>query len=266
MTDQLARGARGPRVKEMQEWLNLHGSGCAIDGDFGPATEAALRHFQAGCDIIPPDEHGRCNGLTWSFLRAPLQRAEARCREADPALSSFGEAVVLYAMQHLDEHPREVGGQNRGPWVRYYTGGRDGDVWAWCAGFATSIVRQACAHHNTPLPIRQTLSCDVLALDAAERGRLARQASAPAREAEADAHALTAPGDLFLVHRHGEDWTHTGVVTEVVGPGLVRTIEGNTNDDGSREGYEVCARTRRIDRLDFIHTGPQQGPGGSALA
>ncbi|MGH8565940.1 MAG: hypothetical protein ACREXW_18380 [Gammaproteobacteria bacterium] len=33
---------------------------------------------------------------------------------------------------------------------------------------------------------------------------------------------------------------------------IPRTIEGNTNDDGSREGYEVCARTRDYNEMDFI--------------
>jgi peptidoglycan hydrolase-like protein with peptidoglycan-binding domain len=31
-----------------------------------------------------------------------------------------------------------------------------------------------------------------------------------------------------------------------------RTIEGNTNDDGVREGYEVCARTRNYKKRDFV--------------
>jgi hypothetical protein len=31
-----------------------------------------------------------------------------------------------------------------------------------------------------------------------------------------------------------------------------RTIEGNTNDAGDREGYEVCARTRGYDKKDFV--------------
>ena len=30
------------------------------------------------------------------------------------------------------------------------------------------------------------------------------------------------------------------------------TIEGNTNDTGSREGVEVCARTRSYAGKDFI--------------
>ena len=59
------------------------------------------------------------------------------------------------------------------------------------------------------------------------------------------------PGDIFLNRKTSTDWTHTGIVTEV-GDGWFRTIEGNTNDEGSREGYEACARTRGFKGRDFV--------------
>lgn len=39
-------GERGPRVKWLQTALNLKGYGLKADGIFGPATNAAVRHFQ----------------------------------------------------------------------------------------------------------------------------------------------------------------------------------------------------------------------------
>ncbi len=33
---------------------------------------------------------------------------------------------------------------------------------------------------------------------------------------------------------------------------VFHTIEGNTNDDGSRNGYEVCARRRGYGKKDFV--------------
>jgi len=33
---------------------------------------------------------------------------------------------------------------------------------------------------------------------------------------------------------------------------VFQTIEGNTNDDGSREGYEGCQRVRGYASKDFI--------------
>jgi hypothetical protein len=47
-------------------------------------------------------------------------------------------------------------------------------------------------------------------------------------------------GDIFIMD-FGQGHGHTGFVTGVVG-NRIETIEGNSNDDGSREGYEVCAK------------------------
>lgn len=39
---------------------------------------------------------------------------------------------------------------------------------------------------------------------------------------------------------------HAGIVVQVNRDGTFVTVEGNTNDDGSREGYEVARKTRRL--------------------
>lgn len=50
------------------------------------------------------------------------------------------------------------------------------------------------------------------------------------------------PGDIMILD-YGKGLGHTGMVEKVEG-NVIHTIEGNTNDEGSREGYEVCRRTR----------------------
>ncbi|SRR5258706_9465203 len=58
-------------------------------------------------------------------------------------------------------------------------------------------------------------------------------------------------GDIFI-QDHGGGLGHTGIVESVSG-NQIHTIEGNTNDTGSREGYEVCRRTREINScIGFI--------------
>jgi hypothetical protein len=42
-----------------------------------------------------------------------------------------------------------------------------------------------------------------------------------------------------------------GIVV-AAGPETFESIEGNTNDDGSSDGFEVCARTRGYARMDFV--------------
>lgn len=54
---------------------------------------------------------------------------------------------------------------------------------------------------------------------------------------------LIKPGYQFF-YDHGKGLGHTGIVCEVYEDGSFGTIEGNSNDDGSREGYEVALRTK----------------------
>lgn len=62
------------------------------------------------------------------------------------------------------------------------------------------------------------------------------------------------PHDIFIMD-FGGGLGHTGIVESVDGE-KIKTIEGNTNDTGSREGFEVCRRTRKISScIGFIRTG-----------
>lgn len=56
--------------------------------------------------------------------------------------------------------------------------------------------------------------------------------------------AVIQAGDIFIMD-FGRGLGHTGIV-ESVSEGVIHTIEGNTNDTGSREGYEVCRKQRKI--------------------
>jgi hypothetical protein len=54
------------------------------------------------------------------------------------------------------------------------------------------------------------------------------------------------PGDIFIMN-YGKGQGHTGMIVSISADGLTaKTIEGNTNDEGSREGYEVCYRERKL--------------------
>jgi hypothetical protein len=209
----LTRGATGDGVRHLQEWLTHHGYALKVDGDFGPATERALFAFSGRKDVSPQVARD---------LVAPMQRA----------LDARGSLLNI-ARAYLAEHPREVGGQNRGPWVRLFTGGLDGPAFAWCGYFVRFLLRQA----QHPLAWRVSPSCDVTAANFSGAGRLGDTPES---------------GGLFLVRgAKPRDWTHMGIVDEV-GDGWIATMEANTNDEGTREGYEACARTRGVVGLDFV--------------
>jgi len=230
------RGDRGAKVRLIQEWLTLNDVAVVPDGKFGAATEAAVLAFQKRRRLTT---NGVVATRTFEALIEPMKRVLVDV----PRKANLGATVVAFAKQHLKAHPREVGGENEGPWVRLYMNGNEGAQFPWCAGFACFVLRQACARQGVGIPITPSVSCDSLAASAQRNGLFVREASAD--------HTLVKPGSLFLNRRTPADWTHVGIVTSASAE-FFSTIEGNTNDQGSREGFEVCARTRGYVSKDFI--------------
>jgi Putative peptidoglycan binding domain len=230
-------GMRGQPVRRIQEWLSLRGHPVVVDGIYGIATAEAVARFQEENGVDPD---GRVSPETFALLVEPLRAA---LRQRLDASESLGAAIVEYAHGHLAQLPREVGGQNCGPWVRTYMRGNEGSQWAWCAGFASFLMHQAAQSLGLVAPIEGSFSCDTLVLQAKQAGLFV---------SESDARLRTIPpGSLFLNRESDTDWTHVGVVI-AADELTLSTIEGNTNDDGSREGYEVCMRTRSYTNRDFI--------------
>jgi len=236
------RGDKGGKVRSIQEWLTLQGQGISIDGAFGPATEAAVRRFQTENGIAVT---GTADKTTFAALVEPLAVAMTPIPAGGRTLN---EMVLAYANQHLVRSPLEVGGQNCGPWVRVYMEGNQGSDWPWCAGFACFILRQAADALGKPMPFKRTFSCDVLASQAIAAGRFI-PGSAIAR-GKVPKEAIP-PGSLFVNRRTDNDWNHTGIAI-ALHDDYFETIEGNTNDAGDREGYEVCRRTRGYGDKDFV--------------
>ena len=254
----LKRGARGPKVRQVQEWLTLHGLGVAIDGDFGPATEEAVKLFQARNmnGFIAPDTSGCVGWYTWEFLTAQLRNAV--CSPEWFHEGDAGTRIVAIAEHHLRQGPREVGGPNGGSWVRWYMKGKEGRAYPWCAGFVTTILRQALGHSRW-----DTFSCDELALKALGTAAFLR-APGPSERSQ------VAAGDVFLLRHPAPegislrpDWYHTGIVTRVEPGGeAFHTAEGNTTAGGSPEGTCAMARVRAFNEFtDFIRMGVARGRG-----
>jgi len=232
------RGEKSKLIRMAQEWLCLQGFGVMVDGDFGAGTELAVRSFQKKLKLTGS---GQVDQSTWEALVKPMREALSPL----PAGSkSLRQLVVAYAERHLAQHPREVGGENSGPWVRLYMKGLEGPAWPWCAGFATFILQQASETLGIPAPLPRVFGCDSLAGMAEAKGILLRT------KTPAD-YAKAAAGTLFLVRKSPYHWQHIGIVAQVQGDAMT-TIEGNTNDDGVPEGLEVCRRSRGIKDRDFL--------------
>jgi hypothetical protein len=227
---------RRDHIKKVQEWLCLHGFGVVIDGAFGPATQLALKRFQRRQGL---NGTGIDDAPTVAALTKPIRDAEML--RLPVSSMTYSKAVAFCAATHLREHPREVGGQNRGPWVRLYMDDVEGQPW--CAGFVSYIIRQAAELLGLPKPpIAGSVSCAELAVRAHDSKLFVSQ-HAQRRDIP--------PGSIMLVEGGPHGYNHCGIVISSNAE-TFETIEGNTNSDGGREGWELAKRIRSYSGKDFI--------------
>lgn len=231
-------------VRRIQEWVTYFGFVTGIDGDFGPATEKAVRKFQVA-KRLPVT--GRVDEVTFRALTMPLVAVLA---PPVPKSAKMSDAIVAFAKQHLSVHPIETGGPNCGPWVRFYMKGRQGEDWLWCAGFTCTVVRQASELLEAMSPVTYEVSCDAIAQEAKKRKRYL--AGTDVIQDPDNAGKIT-PGSLFLIRNKNTpgDWIHTGIVIDADSHSFT-TIEGNSNAAGSTNGFEVCQRERGYKQADFF--------------
>ena len=243
-------------VTKIQSWLNLYahsnpesGTATAIDGDFGPATETAVKNFQKAVKI---SQTGKVDNAVFAKLCKPMSTAFEGAAKG----KNLRELIVNVANNHLNQHPFELvikGQSNSGPWVRSYMDANEGEPWFWCMGFVQTIIDQATSQQGkdfrTLMPL--TYSCDTVGTTALNKGLLRRVV-----EIRTDP-SIVKPGDIFLVQKSPSDWFHTGLVMAIQDD-VFETIEGNTNTDGSHNGTGVYRRLRNFVRskLDVFSIEP----------
>ncbi|MFB3812614.1 MAG: peptidoglycan-binding protein [Terriglobales bacterium] len=235
----LAVGQSGPAVLTIQKRLNRLGCGpIAEDSQFGPETQDAVELFQArSADHygVPLRIDGRVGPLTWAALfAAPIE-------EVTTAASPLLAQAVLAAKNEIGvtEVPP---GSNRGPRVDRYlravglnpTTGH----YSWCAAFVYWCFKEAASALKVKNPVIRTAGV----LDHWIRAGTAGVHRLSCAECS-DTPGLVKPGMIFVIST-GSGNGHTGLVEAVRGNYLT-TIEGNTNDNGSREGIGVFRRTTR---------------------
>lgn len=130
---------------------------------------------------------------------------------------------VAHGQLGATEHPV---GSNWGEPVKTYLASVGIDFPAsWCMAFMYWCFEKAAEELKIPNPLVKTAGV-LRAWDNAVSHRV----------------TIPQPGDIFIMD-FGSGHGHTGIVTSQ-DISRIYTIEGNTNDTGSREGYEVCQRKR----------------------
>ena len=212
----LRTGSKGVFVRVLQETLNNFGYALDVDGVFGIKTRQAVKAFQARVGIL---QDGIVGADTYAMLAvSPF--------DSNLFITDFAQQILLQANSKLGVRENPLG-SNRGRDVELFLKSIGlGGGYAWCMAFVYWAVDETAKKMGITNPLFKT------------GGVLMQWNQRPKLRV-----ATPQAGDIFIMD-FGGGKGHAGFV-ESVSNDYINTIEGNTNDEGSREGFEVCYRTRK---------------------
>lgn len=144
-------------------------------------------------------------------------------------MSQLTDAALVVAQTQIGEKENPLG-SNWGHPVQDYLASVDVHFAAsWCMAFLYWCFDHAAGQLGQANPLFKT------------GGVLAQWRNRKANQVPVGAAVL--PGDIFVMDL-GSGLGHTGIVESIDADGTLHTIEGNTNDNGSREGIEVERKIR----------------------
>lgn len=177
--------------------------------------------------------------LLWRRLRLDAEGASIPLDKPTP----LGRKIAEVAQRYLgvEEQPR---GSNRGPHIDAFlrfVGLQPGNPW--CTAFVSYCVHKAAEEMGVATDFPKTGWTPSLLSYAKRTNRLFTQQ-------ELAAGVKPQPGWVVLFYYPKLNRVaHSGVVLKTLPLGAVLTIEGNTNSDGSREGYKVMRRVRLLKNI-----------------
>lgn len=139
--------------------------------------------------------------------------------------------AALIEILTSEEGVREIGTTNRGPRVQEYQAATwlEGSGWPWCAAFICWGILQL--EEQFPLPFKRPRTAAAWGFEQWARDE-GLQLFKPRKKIKA--------GDIVCF-----TFSHIGLAIEDESGGRVKTVEGNTDGPGSRDGGGVYIKTRR---------------------
>ncbi|HPQ68830.1 MAG TPA: CHAP domain-containing protein [bacterium] len=214
-------GAKGNEVKVLQRLLQAVGYSLKVDGIFGPVTRAAVMDFQ----IHNVDNRGYpliCDGVVGPLTMWRLQNPNKKTPHVDPfdlskipkGGSKQGKAALMVALAEMQAGAREIGGNNKGRWVKKYLNGIVPEGNPWCAGFVSWCFSQ--------IPQGIPFQYNVGARNILNQFKKKKWAFSAKDDVQ------PAPGDIIVWYRGSmqSGLGHIGIVHSYQN-GVVNTIEGN---------------------------------------
>lgn len=226
-------------VKAIQKKLmELHIGDLQGTGVYAAKTKNAIKLFQAThMDQFgnPLEVDGQVGSLTWAALFGTDTIVVT-----DTAPNQFLMEAVNVAISQLGvmEDPP---GSNKGPIVNQYLAsvGLPPGLF-WCAAFVYWCFDKAAVKNGRANPLVKT--GHVMTHWNKTKGKKILTAEA------VDKPSLIKPGHSFMMNTGGSSG-HTGIIEKVDG-GFVHTIEGNSNNAGSRNGIGVFRLQRKIAKIN----------------
>lgn len=229
-------------VKAIQaQLLKLNCGPIEVDGDFGGQTFSSVKLFQSrNTDIqgIPLVVDGKIGSITWQILFK-----ETDVHQTDVAPNDLFTEVIRIANTQLgvrEDPPNSNRGKDVAKYLKSVGLDANSGHYSWCMAFVYWCFKEAFDKLGKPNPLVKT-------------GGVLRQwnetKSKKIKKADAiNNPSLVKPGFVFI-RNHGGGKGHTGIVVAVNG-GYIETIEGNSNNNGSREGVGVFRLTRKIASIE----------------
>jgi len=222
----LKRGSTGQAVTSLQEVLRELDYNIPVTNVFDAATEKAVKHFQSthlDKQNAPLTVDGKVGDLTWWALQNPRTKIttgviDYRIPPADAfGGSTIGRHALQIAIEELKAGAGEVGGNNRGPFVKKYlqpAGLGEGN--AWCAAFLSWCFLQAVGGDKAAMPFKYTAGARNIYNQLKPKGKTLGANDTPQ------------PGDIVTWWRVSmpSGLGHTGIVHHCE-DGFLYTIEGN---------------------------------------
>lgn len=243
--DLLKKGDSGSDVRSLQQQLAARGYPCEASGVFDAATVAAVKAFQSqnldqhGQPLVVDGEAGPLTQWSLAHPKPFIETPSAVDYTSMPASggSSIGRAALAAAIGEIKQDAREIGGNNRGPFVRKYFAPVDGGTGdPWCAAFVSWCFYEASGERLDAMPFPYTVGARGVLAEFKKRG----WAQAP------NSGYVPVPGDIVVWWRVSlTGWQgHIGLVHSVRN-GMLYTIEGNRSPRVQGFSYVMS----RVDQL-----------------
>lgn len=135
----------------------------------------------------------------------------------------------------------EIDGTNCGPRVNLYKAATNlppGEPWPWCAAFVCWVVREAMKAAGGTYTFQRPTTAGAWAFEAWSRAQ--DNSTHTKKPHDGDIKF----GDIVIF-----TFSHIGIAVEDADGGFVKTVEGNTDAQGSREGGGVFAKVRSLSKI-----------------